>query len=96
MGLLRETGLYKKAKCNICHSFISFKTITGNLKIHLRNRHIEAYGSVVNEQLANKNRIRSTFQSISQQPTRELQNLMPVPTIQSVAGTSSDKNTANL
>lgn len=36
----------KKAKCNTCGTLISFKTTTGNLKTHLKNRHIEIYRRV--------------------------------------------------
>lgn len=40
----------KKAKCCVCGSLISFKTTTGNLKTHLKNRHIESYLLVANAQ----------------------------------------------
>ncbi|CAH2083585.1 unnamed protein product [Euphydryas editha] len=40
----------KKAKCNVCGVYISYKTTTGNLKAHLKNRHIEIYRIVTDHQ----------------------------------------------
>ncbi|KAL0879296.1 hypothetical protein ABMA27_003075 [Loxostege sticticalis] len=46
----RTDSVNKKAKCLICGSFISYKTTTGNLKTHLRSRHIDTYRLVATVQ----------------------------------------------
>lgn len=42
----KEDGQEKKAKCKICKTLLSYKTTTGNLKTHLKLRHIEAYRTI--------------------------------------------------
>ncbi|KAL0893118.1 hypothetical protein ABMA27_014751 [Loxostege sticticalis] len=46
----RTDSVNKKAKCLICGSLISYKTTTGNLKTHLRSRHIDTYRLVATVQ----------------------------------------------
>lgn len=43
----------KKAKCTICGDLYSYKTTTGNLKCHLRKRHIDAYQRMSSNQEQN-------------------------------------------
>jgi hypothetical protein len=45
----------------ICGSLISYKTTTGNLKIHLRNRHIESYRLVATAQASTTDRNLTTL-----------------------------------
>ena len=33
----------KKARCRLCCDLYSFKTSTGNLKAHLKKKHLKAY-----------------------------------------------------
>lgn len=50
--LFKKDPASKKPKCTLCGDLYSYKTTTGNLKCHLRKRHIDAYERVASCQYA--------------------------------------------
>lgn len=73
----------KKAKCNVCHEILSYKSTTANLRNHIKRKHPGTYTSLAeeeNQQMPTENEPSTsgqTLPSTSRNPVAQVLPLLP-------------------